>query len=294
MNNGIKIIFLLPVIMLCINFLPIAYASEPNQAKAQINESWRLCMQAYTFKEFTFFEAVDKTKSLGLKYIEAYPQQSLSKEKSNVKIDHNMSADIKKEVQQKLSEAGIKLINYGVVALPNYEVECRKVFNFAKEMGIETIVSEPPEDAFDLVEKLCEEYKINVAIHNHPKSPVSHYWDPNTVLKVCQGRSPRIGACADTGHWMRSGINPLEAIKKLKGRIISLHLKDLNEFGNPKAHDCVWGTGAAKTNAILAELSSQNFKGVFSIEYEYNWLNSLPEITDCVTYFKNTTKELRR
>lgn len=52
------------------------------------------------------------------------------------------------------------------MALPNDEAQCRKVFDFAKEMGIETIVSEPPKEAFDLIEKLCEEYKINVAIHN--------------------------------------------------------------------------------------------------------------------------------
>jgi hypothetical protein len=81
-------------------------------------------------------------------------------------------------------------------------------------MGIETIVSEPAFDAFDTVEKLCEEYKINVALHNHP-SP-SPYWNCETVLKVCKGRSKRIGACADTGHWMRSKLNPLECIKKSK------------------------------------------------------------------------------
>ncbi len=57
-------------------------------------------------------------------------------------------------------------------------------------MGIETIVSEPPEGAFDVIEKLCEEYKINVAIHNHPKP--SRYWDSDTVLKVC-GDSEWIG-----------------------------------------------------------------------------------------------------
>jgi sugar phosphate isomerase/epimerase len=257
--------------------------------KANAAPNWKLGTQAYTFNRFSFYEAVDKTKSLGLCYIEAYPGQQLSKEKPNVKVNHNMSSQDKKEVLQKLREAGVKLINYGVVSLPNNEDECRKVFNFAKEMGIETIVSEPPEDAFDLIEKLCEEYKINVAIHNHPKP--SHYWNPDTVLKVCEGRSKRIGACADTGHWMRSGINPIEAIKKLEGRIISLHFKDLNEFDNPRAHDVVWGTGAGDAKAILSELSRQNFKGVFSIEYEHNWLNSVPEIAQCVSYFEMTAAE---
>ncbi len=253
-------------------------------------ENWKLGMQAYSFNRFTFYEAVDKTKSLGLHYIEAYPDQALSKEKPDVKFDHNLSSGQKQEVLQKLREAGVKLVNYGVVPLPNDEAQCRKVFNFAKEIGIETIVSEPPKEAFDLIEKLCEEYKINVAIHNHPKP--SPYWNPDTVLEACRGRSTRIGACADTGHWMRSGIQPIEALQKLKGRIISLHFKDLNEFDNHEAHDVIWGTGAGNAGKILTELSRQNFKGVFSIEYEYNWDNSVPEIKKCVEFFKKTSAGL--
>jgi sugar phosphate isomerase/epimerase len=282
MNAKAKSIVALAAFACCISFLPRAHADS--------QKDWRLGMQAYSFKEFTFFEAVDKNKALGLRYIEAYPGQRLSKEKPGVKTNHNMSSQQKKEVLQKLREAGVKLVNYGVVGLPNNEAECRKVFNFAREMGIETIVSEPPEDAFDLIERLCKEYNIKVAIHNHPKE--SHYWNPDTVLKVCQGRTKLIGACADTGHWMRSGVNPVEAIKKLRGRIISLHFKDLNEFGNRRAHDVIWGTGAADAKAILAELSRQKFKGVFSIEYEHNWLNSMPEIKGCVEFFRKTAAEL--
>lgn len=280
MNKKTRLVIATVAFILCVCCLTTANAA-PN---------WKLGTQAYTFNRFTFYEAVDKTKSLGLCYIEAYPGQQLSKEKPKVRVDHNMSSQDKKEMLQKLREAGVKLINYGVVGLSNNEDECRKVFNFAKEMGIETIVSEPPEDAFDIVEKLCEEYKINVAIHNHPKP--SHYWSPDTVLKVCEGRSKRIGACADTGHWMRSGINPVEALKKLEGRIISLHFKDLNEFDNRRAHDVVWGTGAGNAKALLSELSRQNFKGAFSIEYEHNWLNSVPEIAQCVSYFEMTAAEL--
>ena len=272
--------------------LVLCFCSLSQTAAAAEKENWKLGMQAYSFNRFTFYEAVDKNKSLGMRYIEAYPGQSLSKEKPDIKTNHDMPPTEKKEMLQKLREAGVKLINYGVVGLPNNEAEARKVFNFAREMGIETIVSEPPEDAFDLIENLCEEFKINVAIHNHPKP--SHYWDCDTVLKVCKGRSKRIGACADTGHWMRSGVNPLDAIKKLgaEGRIISLHFKDLNEFGVRGAHDVIWGTGKANVDAILAELARQKFKGVFSIEYEHNWLNSMPEIAGCVSYFERTAAKL--
>ena len=279
MNKKAKFTVVLLLAVLCICCIPRPDAAYGGQ------ENWRLGMQAYTFNRFTFYEAVDKTRALGLRYIEAYPGQRLSKEKPDARFDHNMSSELKKEVMQKLHEAGVKLINYGVVGLPNNEAECRKVFDFASYMGIETIVSEPQEDAFDLIEKLCEEYKINVAIHNHPKP--SHYWNSDTVLKVCKGRSKRIGACADSGHWFRSGLNPVEEMKKLEGRIISLHFKDLDG-----GHDVIWGTGKCDVKAMLTELGRQNFKGVFSIEYEHNWLNSMPEIAECVPYFERTTAEL--
>lgn len=259
-------------------------------ASAPVDDGWRLGTQAWTFNRYTFFEAVDKTAELGLCWMEGYPGQKLSKDKPGAAFHHSMSAELRNAVKDKLAAAGVRVVNYGVVGLGNDEAESRSVFEFARDMGIETIVSEPPEDAFELIDKLCEEYKINVAIHNHPKP--SHYWDPDTVLKVCRGRSERIGACADTGHWMRSGIDPLAALKKLEGRIISLHFKDLNEFGNPGAHDTIWGTGKGDINAWLAELDRQGFEGVFSIEYEYHWESSVPEIAKSIDYFDEVAGEL--
>ncbi len=286
MNKQIKMIIIVLVFI-----LSACYLSNVTLA-VNTQESWKLGTQAYSFRLFTFYEAVEKTKSLGLNYIEAYPGQRLSSEQGDVTFDHNLSPELKRDVKLMLRQMNMKLINYGVVQLPNDEAECRKVFDFARDMGIETIVSEPPEDAFDLIDRLCQEYNIGVAIHNHPNP--SHYWNPDTVLKVCEGRSKWIGACADTGHWTRSGIDPLEAVKKLgkAGRIRSAHFKDLNEFGNREAHDVIWGTGVSKAEEVLTELASQGFKGAFSIEYEYHWENSLPEIKKCVEFFNKTSAEL--
>jgi len=251
---------------------------------------WRLGCQAYTFNHYSFFEAVDKNASLGLRYIEMYPGQKMSGDKPDVRVGEGMADDAKKDVKKKLADSGVKLVNYGVCGLPKDEGACRRTFDFAKEMGIETIVSEPPFDAFDTIEKLCDEYRINVALHNHPEP--SRYWNPDTVLKVCKGRSKRIGACADTGHWMRSGINPLDAVKKLQGRIISFHFKDLNKYGRQGSHDVPWGTGKADVKAILTEVHRQGLKAVFSIEYEHNWTTSVPEIAQCVAYFDKVAAEL--
>jgi sugar phosphate isomerase/epimerase len=252
---------------------------------------WKLGCQAYSFNRFTFFEAVDKVALMGLRYIEAYPGQRLSADMAaDVVFDHNMSADIQQKARAYLEEKDVNLVNYGVVGLPDDEAESRKVFDFAKAMGIETIVSEPDYDAFKMLDKLAQEYGINVAIHNHPKP--SKYWNYEKVLEVSKGCSERIGACADTGHWMRSGIKPVEALKALEGRIVSFHLKDLNEFGKRSAHDTIWGQGKADMDAILKELKRQHFKGVFSVEYEHNWENSVPEISQCAKYFDEMAAKL--
>jgi len=269
---------------------PIAEAEKPDGAGGQNPCGWRLGTQAYTFNHYTFFEAIDKTASLGLRYIEAYPGQKLSQDQPNVVFDHNASDKVIEAVQAKLKQAKLKLVNYGVVSLGSDEAADRKVFDFAKKLGIETIVAEPKPGSFDLLDRLTDEYGINIAIHNHPRP--SRYWNPQTVLKAIKGHSARIGACADTGHWMRSGIHPLDAVRQLEGHIISFHFKDLNEFGVRTAHDVPWGTGKADIRAILAELKRQGFHGVFSIEYEYHWTSSLPEISQCVAYFRHVVRDL--
>ena len=83
------------------------------------------------------------------------------------------------------------------------------------------------------------------------------------------------------------GFVRLECLKKLQGHIISFHFKDLKDM-----HDVPWGTGTSNAKAMLAEIARQGFKGVFSIEYEYNWDNSVPEIAQCVEFFNATAAEL--
>ena len=262
----------------------ISVESHPSR---DVYPDWRLGMQIYSFREFTFFEAVDKTASLGLDWIESYPGQRFSTDRPDEKFHHTMSAQMKAEAKKKLEDAGIKMVNYGVVGLPNDEAECRKVFDFAKEMGIETIVSEPPLEAMELVDRLCQEYKIKMGIHNHPKP--STYWHPDSILEACKGRSKWVGSCADVGHWLRCGVNPVDGLKKLEGRIVSVHFKDIND----EHEDVIWGRGKCDVRAMLTELDRQKFQGVFSNEYEANWKNSVPDIRKCTEYFNKVVAEIK-
>ncbi len=243
--------------------------------------------QAYTFNRFTLFEAIDKTVEAGGKVIEFYPGQKLSKEEPDVTWDHNASADTIQKVKDKLAACKIRAVNYGVVEIPKEEAAARKIFEFAKTMGLYGITTESV-GSIDTIEKLVKEYDIHVGFHDHPKranNPDYRMWDPHYVLSVVKGRDKRIGSCADTGHWLRSGLKPLDCLRILKGRIISSHLKDLNEMGL-EAHDVPYGTGVADIPALLKELKKQHFAGNISIEYEYHWENSTPEVGQCVGFVR--------
>jgi sugar phosphate isomerase/epimerase len=202
-------------------------------------------------------------------------------------MDHHLPAEQIAQIQKTLRDCDVTAVNYGVVELPNDESKARQVFDFAKKLGLQTIVSEPPEDAFEMLDKLCAEYQINVAIHDHPKP--SHYWNPDAVLKVCEGRSRRIGSCSDVGHWYRSGLVPLDCLRKLQGRIISLHFKDIAETKK----DVPWGTGQCDIKALMTELKRQGVKPVFSIEYESTTGQELIDnVARSIEYFNSVATEL--
>ncbi len=245
--------------------------------------------QAYTFKEFSVFEAIEKTAEAGGKVIEFYPGQKLSKDEPDVKWNHDASDETIAKVKAKLKQHEILAVNYGVVPIPNDETEASKIFEFAKKMGLIGVTTES-ENSIDTIEKLVKKYNIKVGFHDHPKKPNDpsyKMWDPNHVLALVKDRDPRIGSCADTGHWVRSGLKPVDCLKILRGRIISSHLKDLNEFGKVEAHDVPYGQGVSDVKGILDELKAQKFSGNISVEYEYHWETSLPEVKQCIDFVRN-------
>ena len=148
------------------------------------------------------------------------------------------------------------------------------------------------------IDELAEEFNLKVAIHNH--ATPNKYARPEVVLAHLEGRSRRLGACADTGHWLRSGIAPAEGLRLLSGRINDVHLKDLDEIGNIDGSEVPFGQGLANGRDILAELTLQNYAGYLTIEYEKDEdaldpvpaLRKIIEFIESITYYKGYTQLL--
>jgi sugar phosphate isomerase/epimerase len=245
--------------------------------------------QAYMFHRFTAFEAIEKTAAAGGKVIEFYPGQSLSPDEKTTKVEPGASDETIEKLKAKARQHGLLIVNFGVVGIPRDEAGARRVFDFAKKLGVRAITIEPTADQIDLIDKLIKEYDIAAGIHCHPRrasKPDYKLWDPNYVFSLVKDHDPRFGVCADVGHWTRSGVDEVAALKLFEGRVISVHLKDVKERGQPDAGDLPLGLGVSNVKGILHELRRQEFDGNISIEYERDWENTVPDIAQCIGYIR--------
>jgi len=242
--------------------------------KVRIKE-FPVAVQCWTYRKFTFFETLDKVKALGIDAIQAYPGQPLGKSLPKAVFGPGMNEAEIGAVKEALTASGVRIVGFGVCEIGTTEPEMRKVFDFAVKMGIPTIVCEPADDDYSLLDKLAGEYDIRVAVHNHPEP--AKYAFPAILVKNLQGRSRLLGSCFDPGHFMRGGLKPIECLRYLEGRILDVHLKDRSDFGTKKVIDTAVGDGKAGLRDILAELTLQDYDGYLTFEYENEKEVAAPE-----------------
>ena len=260
-----------------------------DSASAGSTSGFKLGVQMWTFRMFTFTEALDKVDSAGIKYIEAFWGQKLGGGMTG-EFGADMSADTRSKLKQLLQQKGITMVAMGVI-VPKDKAEWIKALELAKDFNLSYITCEPVKSEWDIVDSLAGVYGIKLAIHDHPKPNM--YWSPDSVMAAIKGHN-NIGSCADIGHWARNGVNPVDALKELQGHIIGVHLKDIVKFGDSTSADTVVSKGIVDVPAVLAELKRQNFSGMMSIEHESNWYHNLPDVILTKKYFDEQVDKLNR
>ncbi len=244
---------------------------------------WKFGVTMWGLHKYTLFEGIDKTRELGLSYVGGLSFQKVSKEIPK-NFDANLSDEELTQIRMKMDAAGVRMPTCFYARIPGDEAGCRKVFEFGRKMGIETFISEPPPESLDVIEHFCDEYDIKLAIHNHGPDQSPVYWRPEGILEVCKGRSQRIGACPDTGYWIRAGVDPIEGIRKLGDRLITIQPHDLSEL-SADGHDVPWGTGKAEFEKLLQEIRRLGVKPtLIGLEYSYDFLDNMPEMAQSVEF----------
>ncbi len=114
-------------------------------------------LQSYTLRSFDVDRALAEINKLGLHSVELF--------NAHFSVDSS-DADIA-AMKSKTQALGIQMLGHGVNPFTSDHEANRRWFAFAKKAGIKNLSADPHEDAFDSLDKLCEEYQIRIAIHNH-------------------------------------------------------------------------------------------------------------------------------
>ncbi len=250
------------------------YAHRPIVAEAA-KTKLRLGIQLYSLRSYSINEALQHAKNLGFEQVEFY---------SNM-LPINSSTSMIDETVAKVKSLGMSISAHGVNKFTKDADANRKLFEFAKAVGIRTITADPDPDSFDSLNGLVKEYDIRIAIHNH--GPKHRYNKALDVLKAIEGRDERIGACADLGHFIRSGERPVDVIRLLKGRLYGVHLKDFAEMQD-KSEGVILGKGHLDCAEVFKALVQVGFPsdGALSLEYEENPKDPIEDIRKCVAVAK--------
>lgn len=247
-----------------------------------LNATARLGLQAWTFRELTLAQTLEQAKKLGIDRLQAYPGQTIGAGIPGT-FDHSLDPVTLKRVLRLAKASRVKIVSYGVVT-PQDAAEWDRVLAFAGAAGLREIVTEVPVEALAAIAPKVKAAGVTVTLHNHPQP--SRYALPETTMAAISGLDPRhFGVCADTGHWARTGLDPVAALQQVAGRVHSLHLKDIVERGR-NSRDVPWGTGTSSVALQLAELRRQKFDGIAYVEYEHQSPDLFDDVARCVAYFK--------
>lgn len=255
-----------------------------------------LGVQSYTFRNFDLEPTLKRIQELGLHYVEFFQKHA--------PID--ASPDQIKALLKLCQSYEITPVAWGVQRFGKNDEANKRTFEFGKALGIKSFSADPDPDSLDSLDKLCEEYKISVAIHPHGPSgggKLHRWYSAEVIMKAVKDHHPLIGSCLDTGHLIRAGIlgeklDPAQQVRVMGARNFGLHLKDndndAEKSGKKKGGDAnvVFGKGSLDVLDVLKALRDVKFQGHLSIEYEAHANDPSADVKACVEVFKDAVKKL--
>ncbi len=243
----------------------------------------KLGIQLYSLRGFDVDAALSHASQLGFEQVEFYSGM----------LPLDATPEQIAETRKKVETLGMSISAHGVNRFTKDAEANRKVFEFAKSLGIPTITADPDPDSFDSLNSLVKEFDIRVAIHNH--GPRHRYNKALDVLNAIEGYDERIGACADLGHYIRSGQSATEVIRLLKGRLYGVHLKDFADMKD-QTQGVILGKGHLDVEGVFRALQAVDFpaNGALSLEYEENPKDPIEDIRQCVAVAKDAMSKVAK
>lgn len=242
----------------CVGGLASYAMADPIQASIDHYAGFKMSIQTYSLRQFSFDQALVHIEDLGLRWVELFD--------GHMPITHD--ADAIAAFHTKVAAHSAKLSGHFVGAFTGDANHNRNLFEFGKRAGLDLLICDPTPEAFPILHDLVQEYDIKVGIHNH--GPGHRYDRIDDSLNAVENFDKRIGFCPDTGHYLRSGEDPVEMVYKLKDRMYGMHLKDQAGKHRNEPPETILGEGAIDLNAFCKALREIKYNATISLEYELN------------------------
>jgi sugar phosphate isomerase/epimerase len=236
-------------------------------------------VQSFTLRHYTFEAALDIVRALGLTRVELIPATGLGPLQIGEHLPVSTDAAAIDAALAACARRGVAISAHGVNPVSDAEA-AQRLFAFAELARIPVLTIAPSAEVLPELDALCAAQPgVRLAIHNHgPHLP----WETvEEILAAIEGRHPSLGACVDTGHFIRSGIDPVEAIRRFGARAHGVHLKDFVASG-ALADGCILGDGQLDLAGVFGALRDVEFSGALSIEYEESPENVVPDLVACL------------
>jgi sugar phosphate isomerase/epimerase len=254
----------------------LAWLSVP--ALAADNYDLKIGMQTWTLRNLNFDQVVEFCVKHKIKYLQLIPNH----------INPNGSKEEWQKKKDILEKNGLVPYTFGVAGTSLNKEDNRKLFEFAKFMGMKLVAVEPGDyKILDNLEELAKEYDIKVCIHNHDiKSP---YGNPAVVRNLIKHRDARIGVCMDAGWVATTRIDVPKTYREYNGRVYDIHLKDKKVHGGPNGDrwdDTFLGEGDAKLAELFKVLKESKYDGVLAIETDKDLKDPTEHVTRALEFIK--------
>jgi sugar phosphate isomerase/epimerase len=166
--------------------------------------------------------------------------------------------------------------------MQNDEQSVRNAMVYGKDIGVPTVVCSPHPDSMPILDRMVKEYDMRLAIHNHGPGD-KRFPTPYDVWNAVHRYDARIGLCIDVGHAGRSGLDPAQAILKLRSRVYDIHIKDIDRT-IAEGVTVEGGRGALDLGSIVRSLQTIGYSHIVSIEYEKDGDDPLPGLAETTGY----------
>lgn len=263
--------------MVSLLFAITTFAQTPErpdpQPAPETNELFKLGLAGYTFHKFDLQTTLETMQRCDVHFL-------------CIKDFHLPVASTDEEIaafHEKCAEYGVEGYAVGPLYMKS-EAEIDKYFDYAKRVGVTTIVGVPEYDLLPYVDKKVKEYDFKYAIHLHGPD-IDKFPDADDVWEHTKDLDPRIGMCLDIGHDTRNGKNPVADLKKYHTRVFDMHLKDVT--GATKlGYSVEVGRGIIDFPALVKMMRKVKYTGVISLEHERNMDNPFMGIAESIGYFR--------